>query len=478
MIATEYYGELGFQIWEIAFLPFLFILIYMVSTLIKKNGLVHNECYKYYTMGLWAKLAGSFIFCFLYIYYYGGGDTTAYYESAYSFVKLFEQSPGDFYSVLLSSPTVELRSLFTSETGYPLKYLYFDPNTLMVIRIVSLFLIVTFKSYLLSSLLIAWVTYIGAWRAYLLFDSYYPQLKGQLAIAFLFLPSVLFWGSGILKDTFTFAATCWFIVSFHHVFIKRHKLFINVINLLLSLLLVVSIKPYIMIALFPGALNWWLLARIIKVRNQLVMVILIPMVYLVTVGAGVAFMATFGDSLGDYAPDKILDKAIATQEDLKRDYYEGASFDIGNLEASAGSIIRLVPKAIEAGLFRPYIWEANSPVMLISGVENMFFLVLMIIAAVRIKFTRIGLMIKVLFANPIIMFALSYSLLFALSVGITTSNFGALVRFKIPFLPYFVAGLYMIIYHFKNKLIIQEIEPDPSISMASAQDVPDEEPQE
>lgn len=458
MIQTYYYGELGIKLWEVAVLPFLFLLIYIVSTLIKKNGLVTNPAYKYYTFGLWAKLTGCVAFCLIYLYYYGHGDTISYYESAFSFVNLFELSPGSYAQVMLGSPTPELRSLFSTDTGWPLAYLYFDPNTLMVIKIVSVFLICTFKSYFLSSLLLAWASYVAVWRAYILFTSYYPQLRYQLAIAFLFLPSVIFWGSGILKDTITFAATCAFVVAFHDVFIRRKKMVRNTIYLLLSLWLVVSIKPYIMIALFPGALNWWLLTKVIKVKNQLVMFIAIPAVYLVTVGAGIAFMASFGEILGDYAPDKILVKAIETQEDLKRDYYEGASFDIGTLDASVGSFVRLIPRALEAAMYRPYLWESGSPVMLISGLENMGFLILTFIALVKIRFTRIGLVLKVLFNNPIIMFALSFSVLFALSIGITTSNFGALVRFKIPFLPFFVACLFMITYHFKYKLIRNDPE--------------------
>lgn len=454
MIKTWYYGDLGIQLWEIAVLPFLIALIYIISSIIKRNGLTKNPCYKYYTIGLWAKLFGSILFCFVYLYYYGGGDTTAYYESAYSMVNLFEYQPQYYMQVLFGTPSVELHSLFTIDTGWPLSYLYFDTKTFMVIRIVSLFLILTFKSYLLSSLLIAWVTYFGVWKAYLLFADYYPKLKWELALAFLFLPSALFWGSGILKDTFTFAATCWFIVAFHHVFIVRKKLIINLIIIGLSSFLIVGIKPYIMIALFPGVLNWWLLTKVIKVRNQLFTYIMIPFVYSITIVAGMGFMSMFGDALGEYGSDQILDKAIATQIDLKRDYYEGASFDIGDLEASTMGVLRLIPKAIEAGLFRPYVWEANSPVMLISGLENLAFLILGFIALVRIRFTRFGLAMKVLYCNPIIMFSLSFAVLFALAVGITTSNFGALVRFKIPFLPFFVSGLFMIIYHFKNKILI------------------------
>jgi intracellular septation protein A len=37
-----------------------------------------------------------------------------------------------------------------------------------------------------------------------------------------------------------------------------------------------------------------------------------------------------------------------------------------------------------------------------------------------------------------------FALLLGFMIGISTPNFGALVRFKIPFVPFLVAGLYII----------------------------------
>ncbi|NNF02533.1 MAG: hypothetical protein HKN22_07590 [Bacteroidia bacterium] len=40
-------------------------------------------------------------------------------------------------------------------------------------------------------------------------------------------------------------------------------------------------------------------------------------------------------------------------------------------------------------------------------------------------------------------FCIIFSLFFAFSVGLSTSNFGSLVRYKIPLLPFFVAALFI-----------------------------------
>ena len=40
-----------------------------------------------------------------------------------------------------------------------------------------------------------------------------------------------------------------------------------------------------------------------------------------------------------------------------------------------------------------------------------------------------------------VLFAITFSLMFAFSVGLSTANFGAMARYKIPAIPFFVSAL-------------------------------------
>ncbi|HMJ48531.1 MAG TPA: hypothetical protein VK498_14455, partial [Ferruginibacter sp.] len=51
----------------------------------------------------------------------------------------------------------------------------------------------------------------------------------------------------------------------------------------------------------------------------------------------------------------------------------------------------------------------------------------------------------------IILYCFFFSVIFALFVGATTLNFGTLVRYKIPGIPFYVISLFLILY-FNNKL--------------------------
>ena len=45
------------------------------------------------------------------------------------------------------------------------------------------------------------------------------------------------------------------------------------------------------------------------------------------------------------------------------------------------------------------------------------------------------------YKDPMLIFAFSFIIIFGFGVGLASANFGALVRYKIPLLPLFVAGL-------------------------------------
>jgi hypothetical protein len=81
--------------------------------------------------------------------------------------------------------------------------------------------------------------------------------------------------------------------------------------------------------------------------------------------------------------------------------------------------------------------------MVLSGLENLFILALFLRMLIK---TRIVFFLSSLTGNPLILTCFVFTLLYGFVTGITTPNFGALVRFKIPLLPLFIAGMYIVIF--------------------------------
>jgi hypothetical protein len=170
-----------------------------------------------------------------------------------------------------------------------------------------------------------------------------------------------------------------------------------------------------------------------------------------TIGIGLVvvsfLMSGLSDKLGEFADiDKAAERAKVTNADLKREVYGTNSFDIGTFDGSLGSFFALFPLALTAGLFRPFIWEANNLVMILSGLENAYLLFIFLKVFFRLLPIRF---FRYIFSDPLLLFCFLFSVFFAGSVGIATANFGALVRYKIPCIPFFLATLFIIEYKYK-----------------------------
>lgn len=448
MIKTFFFGDINLQLWEYIMIPMLVMIIIGISVFIRNQNIGRHPEYRYYVLGVTGKVFGGLAFCLIYLLYYGGGDTISYYETSYAIVNLFYKSPGDALTVLFSEPSDELVYLFDSSTGYPLWYIWKNPNTYMVVRIITPFLIVTGKSYFLSTILIAWAGFIATWRLYRIFAELYRSISYEMALAFLFVPSVLFWGGGISKDALTLAATCWFVVGFYEMVVVRRKVIQNLVTLLLASFVLLSIKPYIFICLFPGVMIWYLSTRAQKMSSRLLKSFLMPFLYGFIPVLALAVMVVFDDLLGEYSLDQIITKASVTQADLKQDYYEGNSYDIGDIDPTPIGFLSKAPIAIVSGLFRPFLFEVRNAVMLVSAMETTTLLVLVLLYIYRTGLFRF---IRLLMNDPQLFFMYSFSILFSFALGLTTPNFGALVRFKIPMLPFFVAGTFVISYHVRRR---------------------------
>ncbi len=420
----------------------LLILAFVLGSVIKRRMILNNPEYRYFVWGLMTKIFGGIFFACIYIFYYGQGDTTGYYECAMAFSRLLVHDFGDFLTVFFGDGTQEMKSYFTSETGEPLMYMFAEGSTRFTMKLLIPFMLVTGNSYFLTTVLVAVFTYGGLWQLFRMFVRHFPQHTRVLAIAVLFMPSVLFWGSGILKDSFTLAATCYLIVIINNLIERRGVLMLNVLKVILFGIVVISIKAYVIVILLPSTLVWMMYNRISKIRNALIRKLIVPIVYVAILAGSYFGLTAMGESLGKFSVDRALKTAAINQSDLKQEYYEGNSFDIGDFEPTVpGALSKFVPATL-AGLFRPYIWDSKNVVMLLSGLENLFVLIFTVIVLFKMRWKA---MTRFVMSHPLLLYCLVFSILFSFMIGLTSPNFGALVRFRLPMIPLYMACL-MIIY--------------------------------
>lgn len=444
LVYMFYHGDVEIEYWEWLGAVVYLAIIFFVFIRRRNKRMREFPEYRYYLTGVYAKLFGAMFFSLIYFYYYPGGDTTAYYYSALAMRNLAFVDPQEYLRQLMGDNSMRAWLTYSEATAKPYQYVFFDKRTFAVLQATSVLAIFTFKSYLITSLVTATISFYGAWKCYRTFVSYFPSLAGKLAIGFLFMPSAVFWGSGILKDTYAFSAVCLWVHAVDEVFFKRRNMISMSILIVISAAVMLWFKPYIFMAIMPCSLVWISYFRVVRIRSILVRFVLLPIAAAAMMALSLYILTKLSSSMDKFALDGALETIQVTQSDLSNERSYGAHrFDLGKFDGTWWGVLKKFPIATNAALFRPYVWEARTAVMMLSGLENLWVLLVAVLAVIRAGpfFT-----LRAIGGVPVLLMAVLFSLLFAFMVGVTTPNFGALVRFKIPMVPFFISSLYIVVH--------------------------------
>jgi hypothetical protein len=430
--------------------PFVLIFVLIYCNIVKNRYSKKLEEYQYIQTALLVKIMGAIVFAMIYLFYYGGGDTINYFKSGLAIRNLMIKNFGEYIEFSNTHFDASNRGrFFDQQTGYTIFDLT-DGPAIFTSKFYAPIIFLTGGSFITTTMISAIIGFTGLWKLYQVFISEFPQIKRQLYIAIFLVPSVFFWGSGIMKDTITLGAVGWYVYSLHSFFILRKRKLKYLLFLFISCYLIISIKPYILFALLPGSIIWLSNQYAGGIQNKIVRRVFTPI--LLTLGCLGAYFALnqVDEMLGFYKLDTVAERASTVNKDLQKDYYGGKSFNVGEYEPTIAGMASVAHRAIFAALFRPTLLDTQNIVMVFSAIENSYLLFLTIVLLIRLKFFGF---FRFIFGNPLLLFSILFALFFAFSVGISISNFGSLVRLRIPALPFFVSSLFIIkhLYEVKYK---------------------------
>src|ERR1051325_2934501 len=150
---------MALSIWDLILSPFYAMILLILANQVRLRKEKLQPEYKYFTWGLFAKLAGGISVCLIYTFYYDGGDTVNYFTSAQAFGNLLEKDPSAFFQAVFGKQSPENYSLFDSNTGYPLYW--WDPRSTMVSKLIIPLYYLGAKSYIPTTMLLAALSYTG-----------------------------------------------------------------------------------------------------------------------------------------------------------------------------------------------------------------------------------------------------------------------------------------------------------------------------
>lgn len=420
--------------------PIYLVIFYLIAYAVR-GRFTNAYTRPYFIPALTLKFAGAIGLGLVYLFYYGGGDTFNYYRHSSLIYKAFGDSFNAGFKLLMTSGGTydPATSKYTSQMFW-----YQAGSTeYLVARIAAVMGLLCFNTYTVIGLFFAIVSFTGLWALYITLVKIRPQLYKEMAIATFFIPSVYFWGSGLMKDSLCLGALGWVFYCFYKGAIQKRDLLRSFLVGGFTAYMLILIKVYILLCFLPAALLWVFDENGERIKNKVIKFVAKPV--LITMGLGVAYFAATNLTKGDdhYDIDKIGERSKITADYL----YEvsvrqnGSAYTLGQLDGSIGSMVKLAPQAIGTSLFRPFLWEVHNPVMLLSALESLFLLGF----TLRI-FWRTGVLrtFSVVAQTPVLILCFVFTLGFAASVGITSNNFGTLVRYKIPMIPFYLSGLYIL----------------------------------
>jgi hypothetical protein len=329
-------------------------------------------------------------------------------------------------------------------------------SNLLVIKLTSFFSFFSFGSFLATSFLFSLIAFVGMWRLFLFFYHINPNEHKIAALCFLFLPTTVFWTSGIVKEAVSFGCLGFLTYALYNLYVKRKYIILNVGIVIIASILLFTVKGYTIIAYLPLLVLFLVRHNsVAKIQNKLLRFLYIA-VFLVIIGfAAYFYIDANGDIFKNFALDAVTEQISNQSEEFKRQADDAtSSFNLGvDFDPSPAGIVRAIPFAITAALYRPFLWEAKKITTLLSALESLAFLLITLFV-----FFKCGpiFTIKKLTNDRLIFFCFWFSIVFAFFCGISTLNFGSLVRYKLPCLPFYLYALLLVYMHKKAALAAKQ----------------------
>lgn len=436
-----------FKLNDIFLVPVCLLLIFVIAYIVRKKYTGTSKA-GYFFPALLLRLVFVFLYAIVVQYYYGYGDTIMYYRSVLD----MHRAIGDDLSFLTKIATTTqldvynpLYPYFMYDGSIATHYYMMQVNNFNVSRFALPYSLMFNGSYICISFCLSFFSFGGCWRIFKMFTELYPQLERKFAFSILFLPSILFWGGSLLKDSICLGAMGFALYAGYQIFFKKKKILASLLILAFSTLLLYYIKPYILLCLVPPFIFWRFYTFRKGIVDSGVRKFTSFALVIISIIGGALLLRQLNQSeiASQYASEKILETAQSLQTTFATLEEESGSsnYSVGAIGDSYFDLILMFPTGIITTYFRPFPWEVKNPLMLISAMEAFAFLYLTIMMFRKVGAKRV---FSIGFNDSTVLFCLIFSFAFGGIIGITTTNFGALARYKIPCLPFYLFMIFII----------------------------------
>jgi len=335
--------------------------------------------------------------------YYSNSDTWRYYKLSIPEKKWLLTNPLEFIKDLFVYGYDSSGNLFSGQNTF-----WNDLKSNILVKMMAVMNVFTFNSYYSNIILFNFIFIFGLVALFRVFYSLFPHKKWLIIAGIFLLPSTLFWCSGIHKDGLILSALGLIIYVFNN-FLKDKITVKKFFLVLFLLLLVFSLRNYILFALLPALLLWFLCGKFPHHKT-----ILIIGIYLV--GVSLFFLLPLAIPALNF-PSFIVNKQL---EFLQLE--GGSEIKTQPLNPSFQSFIYYLPYALDIVFLQPHV----------TSIKNLSYLP----AIGEVLLLNLAIILSILFLPkkynppPVILFCFAFSLSIMLICGYTIPFSGAIVRYR------------------------------------------------
>ncbi|MBP5668612.1 MAG: hypothetical protein J6X32_10745 [Salinivirgaceae bacterium] len=368
-----------------------------------------------------AKIAGGFALFFIYSFYYpsADGDIFHYFDDGLVIHNVLFQNPVDYLKIMtgIGASSPDLMPYYDTCNFWLKRFDYGLPNdNHIVIRANALMCLLSMGNFHIHNMFFGFMAFVGLWGIYKSFARQLSHKRTLLLIVVFCFPSVWLWTSGALKESILIFAFGLLVYNFRNLIDKPSAG--NIIGVVVCLFLLMQSKFYVLMAALPAfaAMVW------IRRRPKKAFVKFLTAHVAIFAAAWLSKFIT-GVDLFDVICWKQHDFMMMVQS-----VQAGSTIDLPVLDNGLASIVANSPRAFLTSLLRPTVFEHGSAAMMVAGIENL--LILCVLAAGLFYLKPQNL------ANHDVWYCLSFIVILFVLIGLTTPVLGALVRYKVPALPF------------------------------------------
>tara|TARA_B110000879_G_C11101575_1_gene483410 strand:- start:609 stop:1382 length:774 start_codon:yes stop_codon:yes gene_type:complete len=225
-----------------------------------------------------------------------------------------------------------------------------------------------------------------------------------------------------------------------------------------NLILIYHIRDFIFLSIaipFTLAIS----ARFVKVYGGGDYVVIIVRTLIFVGGLALIGGSVISKSEEDFLEsNSLVQQASIVQDDFSNnDTYGDEKYDLGEITFTPVGLLKVMPLALATGIYRPFIWEALSPTLILNGLESVMFLYFTYLFIRRKPFKKF----KQIRGHEFLIFALFFVFILAFMTGLTSGLYGVLVRLRAILLPF----LFVLLTFEGDK----EVEEDPELLDSESQ---------